>query len=94
MGWAFDEHSKAVINSLNKSLKVEKYETVARPADKNVERDPGNHTRWKHKCEWHNRGNVLDKIATEWAGEENWMRARKRKSTLERSTNSSRLFLA
>ena len=56
---------------------------VARPADKNVEGDPGNHKRWKHKWVWHNRGTVLDKIATGWAGEEKWMRARKRNSTLE-----------
>ena len=47
-----------------------------------MERDPGNHTRWKHERGWHNRGNVWDKIATEWAGEEDWMRARM-KSTLE-----------
>ena len=48
-----------------------------------MERDPGNHTRWKHNWRWHNRGYVWDKIATEWAGEEDWMRARKRKNALE-----------
>ena len=47
-----------------------------------MKRDPENHTRWKHKWRWHNRGNVWDKMATKWAGEENWMRARKRKRTL------------
>ena len=48
-----------------------------------IERDAGNHTRWKHKWRWHNRGNVWDRIATDWAGEEDWMRARRRKNTLE-----------
>ena len=32
---------------------------------------------------WHNRGNVWDKIATEWAGKDDWMRTRSMKSTLD-----------
>ena len=44
--------------------------------------DPDNHTRWKHKWVWHDRGNVWDKIALEWGGEEDWMSAGKMKSTL------------
>ena len=48
-----------------------------------MERDSENHTRWKHKWRWHNRGNVCYKIATEWAGEEDWLRARNMKSTLD-----------
>ena len=34
--------------------------------------DPNNHTRWKHKLEWHNRGCVWDKVASEWAVAEDW----------------------
>ena len=29
---------------------------------------PNNHTRWKHKWRWHDRGCVWDKRASEWAG--------------------------
>ena len=49
---------------------------------KMMERDLENHTRWKHQWRWHNRGNVWDKIATEWAGKEDWTGARTMKSTL------------
>ena len=48
-----------------------------------MKRDPENHTRWKHKWRGHNLGNVLDKIATSWAGKDNWMKARKKKRTTE-----------
>ena len=56
-----------------------------------MERDPGNHTKWKHKWRWHNRGNVWDKIAKEWADEEDWMRARDRKNTHTHMVISSNL---
>ena len=46
-----------------------------------MERDDEHHARWKHKWGWPNRGDVWVKIATEWAGKEDWMRARKMKST-------------
>ena len=32
--------------------------------------DSCNHTRWKHKWEWHNPGCVWDNLATEWDGKE------------------------
>ena len=47
-----------------------------------MDRDPENHTRWKHEGRWHNRWDVWDKIVTDWAGEEEWMREGKVKSTL------------
>ena len=47
-----------------------------------MKRDPENHTRWRHKWRWHNRGNVWDKIATDWTGKEDWVREREVKSTL------------
>ena len=46
-----------------------------------MKRDPDNHTKWKRMCGWHNRGNVWDKIATDWPGEEDRMRARNNKNT-------------
>ena len=39
---------------------------------------PNNHTRWKDKWVWHNRGCVLDKIASEWAWVEDCSKTRKR----------------
>ena len=47
-----------------------------------MKRDPESQTRWKHKWSWHNRGHVWDKIATEWAGKEDWMSERKKKGAL------------
>ena len=47
-----------------------------------MERDPENHTRWKHKRRRHNREIVWEKIATDWAGKEEWMSKRKVKNTL------------
>ena len=47
-----------------------------------MERDPEKHTRWKHEWSGICFGNVWDKIATDWAREEEWMRERKVKSTL------------
>ena len=35
------------------------------------------------KWGWHNRGNVWDKIATRWAGKENWMEAGTKTYTME-----------
>ena len=51
-----------------------------------MEEDPDNRTRWKHKWRWHKRGNVWDKIATRWAGKENWIVGRKKKRRQRRST--------
>ena len=62
---------------------MEKCEIVALLQSRMMKRDPEIHTRWKHKRGWHNRGNVWEKMVTKWAGEENWMKARKRKITLE-----------
>ena len=47
-----------------------------------MESDPENYPRWKYKWRWHNRGIVWHKIATEWAGKEDWMSVRKKKTTL------------
>ena len=52
-----------------------------------MKEDAENRTRWKHKREWHNRGNVWDKIATCWAGEKDWMIARKEQNSPEDNYN-------
>ena len=35
---------------------------------------------------WHNRGNVWDKIATDWAGGEDWVSERKKRKSLADKT--------
>ena len=89
MGWVCDEKSNAVINSLKKVYRWRSTRWGHSLQTEMMERDCQNHTRWKHRWEWHNRGNVSDKVATDWAGKEDWMRTRKMKSTLDESTYSS-----
>ena len=38
---------------------------------------------WKHKWVWHNAGYDWDKVATDWAGDEDWICKRARCQTLE-----------
>ena len=84
MGWVCDGRSNAVIDTLKKrSIDGEARDRWHSLQTEMMERDPENHTRWKHKWGWHNRGNVWDKIATDWAGREDWTRERKVKSTLD-----------
>ena len=52
-----------------------------------MKEDAENRTRWKHKWEWHNRGNVWDKMATCWAGKKDWMIARKEQNSPEDNYN-------
>ena len=44
---------------------MKKHEMAAFSANRRMERDPENHTRWKHKWRWHSGGNLWDKIDTE-----------------------------
>ena len=60
---------------LEESVQVEKYKMVALLHTRMMKEDPENRTRWKHKWRWYNRGNVSDKMATCWAGEEDWKEA-------------------
>ena len=48
-----------------------------------MKEDPENRKKWKRKWRWHNRGNVWDKMATFWAGKEDWMIARKKQNSSE-----------
>ena len=69
MGWTCDSNPNAV------DVEVRRWpNTKAR----NMTVDPTNHTRWKHKWWWHNRGCVWDKIASERAGQEEWSNKRRR----------------
>ena len=44
---------------------------------------PYNHIRLKHLWGWHNRGCVRGKVASEWAGKEEWRSKRKRCQTTD-----------
>ena len=79
MGWACDEKSNAVINSLKKVYRYRSTRWWLSLQTEMMERDCENHTRWKHRSESTIVGNVWDKIATECAGKEDWMRTRKMK---------------
>ena len=48
-----------------------------------MKNDPYNHTRRKHKWSWHNCGCIWDKVAVEWAGDEDWTCRRERYQTIE-----------
>ena len=43
--------------------------------------DQNDHTRWKHKWSWHNRGCVWDRFAPAWAGDEDSTEKRMRCSS-------------
>ena len=43
--------------------------------------DPINHTKRKHEWKWNNRGKVWDKIAPDWAGDDDWISKRKDKTS-------------
>ena len=55
--------------------------------------DPMKHTRWQHKWTWHNRGNVWDKIGTDWAGDDDWINRRKNKTSVVDKTEFVTLAL-
>ena len=48
---------------------------------------------WKHKWKWHNRGNVWDNIATDWAGDDDWISKRKDKTSSADKTEFVTLVL-
>ena len=51
---------------------VDVHGLVAEYKNRNMTVEPNSHSRWKHKWRWHNRGCVWDKIASDWAGHEEW----------------------
>ena len=64
MEWACDDKENAVIFSLKKVLKWRSTTWCQSLHTRMMKEDPENRTRWKHEWEWHNRGNVWDKMAT------------------------------
>ena len=50
---------------------------------KGMKEDPRNHTLWKHKLGWHNRRTMWDNLVIEQAQNDDWMKKRSEKSTVE-----------
>ena len=76
MGWVCDERPNAVINTLKHVFGWGSTDWWKSTQASEMKDDPYNHTRWKHKWRWHNRGCVWGKLATEWAGKDDWMNKR------------------
>ena len=81
MGWVCDERPNAVINTLRNVHRWRSTSWWQSLQAKKLKEYPCNHAWWKHKWGWHNRGNVWDKITTDWAGKEDWMSERKKRCT-------------
>ena len=47
--------------------------------------DPMNHTKWKHTWKWHIRASVWDKIATDWAGDDDWISKKNKTSSTDKT---------
>ena len=76
-----DQRPNAVIVSLEQVVRWRSSQWWHAAHTEVMRDDPTNQTRWKHKWKWHNRGNVWDKIATGWAGEDDWISKRKNKTS-------------
>ena len=81
MGWVCDQRPNAVVGSLKQVFRWRSSQWWHTTHTKGMRDDPMNHTRWKHKWKWHNRGKVWDKMASDWAGEEDWISKRKNKTS-------------
>ena len=66
VGWVCEQRPHAVIDSLKQVFRWRSSRWWHAIHTEGMKDDPQNHTRWRHKWKWHNRGNVLDKIATDW----------------------------
>ena len=76
--------AKCGIDITETRLCVAEHDLVAKNTQAlNMRGDPNNHTRWKHKLAWHNRGCVWDKIASGWSGKEEWSIEKKKCHTAE-----------
>ena len=81
MEWVCDERPNAVINTLRNVYRWRSTSWWQSLQAKMMKEDPRNHTRWKQKWRWYNRGHVWVKIAKDWAGKEDWMDPRTPSST-------------
>ena len=79
MVWVCDEKKvNAVIFYLKKVYKWRSTRWRQSLHARMMKEDLVSRTRWTHKCGWHKRGNVWDKMATCWECKEDWMVARKK----------------
>ena len=81
MGWVCAQRPNAVVASLKQVFRWRSTQWWHTTQTEGMRDEPLNHTRWKHNCKWHNRGNVWDKIATDWAGEDDWISKRKNRTS-------------
>ena len=77
-GWV--KKTNAVLDSHKKVYKWRSMRRWQSIHTRMMKENPENRTKWKHWREWHNRGNVWDKMATCWAGKKDWMIAKKKKN--------------
>ena len=68
MGWVCDQRPNALVASLKQVFRWRSSQWWHTTHTEGMRDDPVNHTRWKQKWKWHNRGNVCDKLALDWAG--------------------------
>ena len=78
VGWVCDERANAVISTSKQVFRWRSTKWWQSTKAVEMKTDPRNHTWWKHKRSWHNRGCVRDKVATEWVGDEDWICKRTR----------------
>ena len=63
MEWACNEKENLVMDSLKKVYQWRSTRWWYAVHERMMKEDPENHTSWKHKWCWHNRGNVWDMMA-------------------------------
>ena len=82
VGWVCDQRPNAVIDSLKQVSRWRGSRWWHTIQTEGMRDDPQSRTRWRHKWKWHTRGHVWDKIATDWAGEDDWISKRKNKKSM------------
>ena len=76
MGWVCYQRPDTVVASLQQVFRWRSSQWWHTAQTEGMRDDPLNHTGWKHKWNWHNRGNVWDNMSSDWAGEEDWISKR------------------
>ena len=76
MGWVCYQRPDTVVASLQQVFRWRSSQWWHTTQTEGMRDDPLNHTGWKHKWKWHNRGNVWDNMSSDWAGEEDWISKR------------------
>ena len=81
-----DQRPETITDSLKQAFRWRSSRWWYTTQTEGMRDDPMNHTNWKHKWKRHNRGNVWDKIASDWAGTEDWINKRKNKTSVADKT--------